>query len=116
MVGESSLERSPDGITMNFKACCVSPGNAYTAWWLIGDVELSMTSAAIMSELAIGFVADADSDWIDLELFLETGSETLEHSDAGVRLAVLDHGPDTGDPKQLTTPGGGLQHHVPGGL
>ena len=86
-VGESLLERATDKITLNFDACCVSPGNASTAWWLIGDVELPMTS--VQTKLAIGFVADSEE--LDLELILEAVSDGVEDPYDGIRLAVLDH-------------------------
>lgn len=110
-VGKSVLERATDGITLKFNACCVTPGNAYTAWWLIGDVELSMTNRAIQSELAMGFVAD--SEQVELELALEAGPNGIEDPNDGIRLAVLDHGPDIGDPDQLTKPGGGCSTMCP---
>lgn len=110
-VGESVLERAADGIVLNVDACCVTPGNAYTVWWLIGDVELSMTSTAIKSKLATGFIADGEE--VDLELILDAGADGIEDPNDGVRIAMLDHGPDTGDPKQLTTPEGGCRGMCP---
>ena len=110
-VGESILERTADGIVLNVEACCMTPGNAYTVWWLIGDVELSMTNRAIESELAIGFVAD--SEQVDLELILNAGTDGIEDPNDGVRIVVLDHGPDIGDPKQITTPEGGCTGMCP---
>ena len=110
-VGESVLQRETERITLNFEACCVTPGNAYTAWWVIGDVELSMTATAINSELATGFVADSVE--LDLELILNAGSDGIDDPYDGVRLAVLDHGPDTGDPRQLTSPSGGCTSMCP---
>ncbi len=108
-VGESVLERAADGITLNFEACCVTPGNAYTAWWLIGDVEKPM--AAVKTPLAIGWVADSEEVMLGLEL--EAGARGIENLLDGVRLAVLDHGPDTGDPQQLTNPRGGCTSRCP---
>ncbi len=102
-VGESVLERATEGITMKIDFCCVSPGNAYTAWWLIGDVELPMSS--VKTSLATGFVADSEA--LDLELTLDAGPDGIPDPYDGIRIAVLDHGPDTGNPLQLTTSSGG---------
>ena len=102
-VGESELERESDKIVLNFDACCVTPGNAYTAWWLIGDVTKPMS--AVKSLLATGFVAEDEQ--VKLELELKAGLATIKNPLDGVRLAVLDHGEATGDPFQLSTPGGG---------
>ncbi len=102
-VGESILERATDGITMKFDFCCVLLGNAYTAWWLIGDVELPMSS--VKSMLATGFVADSEA--LDLELTLGAGPDGISDPYDGIRIALLDHGPDTGDSLQLTIPNGG---------
>ncbi len=108
-VGESVLERETDGITLNFEACCLTPGNAYTAWWLIGDVEKPM--GAVKTPQATGWVADSEEIVLGLEL--EAGAEGIANPLDGVRLAVLDHGPDTGDPLQLTEPGGGCTGRCP---
>jgi peroxiredoxin len=102
-VGESELERESDKIVLNFGACCVTPGNAYTAWWLIGDVTKPMS--AVKSLLATGFVAEDEQ--VKLELELKASLATIKNPLEGVRLAVLDHGEATGDPFQLSTPGGG---------
>ena len=102
-VGESNLERETDGIVLIFEACCAIPGNAYTAWWLIGDVTLPMS--AVKTPQAEGWVAE--SEQINLELELESGVDGLNSMQDGIRLVVLDHGPETGDPSQLNTPGGG---------
>jgi hypothetical protein len=102
-VGESMLERETDGIAINFEACCVTPGNAYTAWWVIGDVTKPMS--AVKTILADGWVAESEE--VKLELELEAGGGGIASTNSGVRLVVLDHGPETGDPKQLSTPGGG---------
>ena len=102
-VGESKLERETDGIILYFEACCAIAGNAYTAWWLIGDVTLPMSS--VKTPQAEGWVAE--SEQINLELELETGDDGLNSLQDGVRLVVLDHGPESGEPSQLSTPGGG---------
>jgi peroxiredoxin Q/BCP len=103
-VGESELERGTDKIVLNFEACCVIPGNAYTAWWLIGDVTKPMS--VVKTLLAEGFVAEDEQ--VKLELELKAGLASIKNPlDDGVRLAVLDHGLATGDPLQLSTPGGG---------
>jgi hypothetical protein len=102
-VGESELERETDKIVLNFEACCVTPGNAYTAWWLIGDVTKPMS--AVKTLLATGFVAEDEQ--VRLELELKAGLGGINNPLDGVRLAVLDHGLATGDPLQLSTPGGG---------
>ena len=102
-VGESTLERETDKIAINFEACCVTPGNAYTAWWIIGDVTKSMGASKVL--LADGWVAESEE--VKLELELKAGGGGIGSTNSGVRLAVLDHGPETGDPKQLSTSGGG---------
>lgn len=89
---------------LNVEACCVTPGNAYTAWWLIGDVTKPMS--AVKSLLATGFVAEDEK--VQLELELKAGAGGINNPLDGVRLAVLDHGLATGDPLQLSTPGGGF--------
>jgi hypothetical protein len=102
-VGESELERETDKIVLNFEACCVTPGNAYTVWWLIGDVTKPMS--AVKTLFAKGFVAEDEQ--VKLELELKAGLGGINNPLDGVRLAVLDHGLATGDPLQLSTPGGG---------
>ena len=97
-VGESSLVRADDKVSLTFEACCAVPGNAYTAWWLIGDVTKSMS--AVRTEHAAGFVAEIDEIVLEVEIELDNPLD-------GIRLVVLDHGPDTGDPRQLNSPGGG---------
>ena len=108
-VGESELVREADKIAMNFEACCAVPGNAYTAWWVIGDVELPMS--AVETPLADGWVAESEE--INLELELRAGDEGFEDVKDGVRLVVLDHGIDTGNPLQLSTPSGGCRAMCP---
>jgi len=108
-VGESVLERADDRITLNFEACCVTLGNAYTAWWLIGDVDKSM--AAVKTPQATGWVADSEEVMLKLEI--EVGVGGIENPLDGVRLVELDHGPDTGDPLQLTEPEGGCTGMCP---
>jgi hypothetical protein len=102
-VGESELERTTDKIVLKFEACCITPGNAYTAWWVIGDVVKPMS--AVKTLLATGFIADKEG--VKLELDLNAGLGGINNHLDGVRLAVLDHGEATGDPLQLSTPGGG---------
>jgi hypothetical protein len=102
-VGESELERETDKIVLNFDACCVTPGNAYTVWWVVGDITKPMS--AVKTLLATGFVADNEE--ITLDLDLKAGPDGIGNTLDGVRLAVLDHGLATGDPLQLSTPGGG---------
>ena len=102
-VGESILEREADKIAINFEACCVTPGNAYTAWWVIGDVTKPMSASKVL--LADGWVAESEE--VKLELELKAGGDGIESTNSGVRLWVLDHGPETGDPEQLSTAGGG---------
>ena len=108
-VGESKLERETDKIVLNFDACCLIPGNAYTAWWLIGDGELPMS--AVDTPWADGWVAESEE--INLELELEVGEEDFENTNDGVRLVVLDHGPETGKASQLNTPSGGCRARCP---
>jgi hypothetical protein len=108
-VGESKLEREADRIVLNFEACCVTPGNAYTAWWLIGDVELPMS--AVETPWADGWVAE--SEQVQLELVLEVGEDGFENTQDGVRLVVLSHGPETGNASQLKTPSGGCRATCP---
>lgn len=103
LVGESNLEREIDKILLNFEACCVVPGNAYTAWWVIGDVTKPMS--AVETLLATGFVAEVEQ--VNLALELKAGSGGIDNPRDGVRVAVLDHGLANGDPLQLSTPGGG---------
>jgi hypothetical protein len=93
-VGESELTRETDKIVMNFEACCAVPGNAYTAWWLIGDVELPMSS--VETPLAEGWVAESEE--FNLALELKVGEEGLESANDGIRLIILDHGANTGNP------------------
>ena len=102
-VGASELQRGTDRISLRFAACCLSPQNAYTAWWLIGDVDKSIL--AVRAHYATGFVADTQEIRLDLEL--EAGELSYENPLEGFRLIVLDHGPSTGNPLQLKTPGGG---------
>ncbi len=102
-VGESALERDSDKIVLNFEACCVTPGNAYTAWWVLGDVTKPMSAAE--TKLAHGWIADGEQ--VSLALELAVGANGIKNSLDGVRVVVLDHGPETGDPRQLTTPEGG---------
>ncbi len=102
-VGESELERDIDKIVLKFEACCVTPGNAYTVWWVIGDVTKPMS--AVKTLLATGFVADKEE--VNLELDLKTGLGGINNPLDGVRLAVLDYGQDVSDPLQLSTTGGG---------
>lgn len=108
-VGESNLVREVDRIALTFQACCVTPGNAYTAWWLIGDVELPMSS--VETPWADGWVAESEE--VKLELELEAGEEGLESTNDGIRLVILDHGPDLGNPAQLNTPSGGCRAMCP---
>ena len=102
-VGVSELERATDKIVLNLEACCAIPGHAYTSWWVIGDVTKPM--GAVKTELAKGWVAD--NEQVNLTLELEAGTDGIKDPIDGVRIVVLDHGLDTGDPKQLTTPDGG---------
>ena len=60
---------------------------------------------AVKTKLAESWVAD--NEQVKLTLELKAGADGIKDPLDGVRIAVLDHGPDTGDPLQLTTPGGG---------
>ena len=105
-VGESQLSRITNKIELTINACCVIPGNAYTAWWLIGDVTKPMT--AVKTMWAAGWVAN--SEQINLQLELEAGGgsvRNIRNTHDGVRIVVLDHGPDSGRSQQLSTPEGG---------
>lgn len=102
-VGESELERDAAKIALNIEACCVTAGNAYTAWWVLGDVTTPMSAAE--TKLAQGWIAEGEQ--VSLTLELAVGGDSVENALDGVRVVVLDHGPDTGDPRQLTTPEGG---------
>jgi len=108
-VGESQLTRVTNVIEMTVNACCVIPGNAYTAWWVIGDVTKSMDEAE--TKRAAGWVAT--SEQINLWLELETAGGTIRHTHDGVRIMILDHGLDSGDIQQIRTPQGGCEDMCP---
>ncbi len=102
-VGGSTLQRGTNKINLRLGACCLKLQNAYTAWWLIGDVDKSIL--AVRAHFATGFVADSQEVRLDLEL--EAGERSFDNPLEGIRLVVLDHGPSTGNPLQLKTPGWG---------
>jgi len=106
-IGESQLTRIDNGIDLTVTGCCVIPGNAYTAWWLIGDVMAHMDDAQSM--WAAGWVANGDQ--INLQLALEAGGGRfmMRNTHDGVRIVILDHGPYTGASGQLSTPEGGCE-------
>ncbi|MEE9512594.1 MAG: hypothetical protein V3V46_00830 [Anaerolineales bacterium] len=106
-VGESQLKRVTNMIDLNVNACCVIPGNAYTAWWLIGDVAKHMDDVQTM--WAAGWVANGDQ--INLQLALEAGGGRfkMRNTHDGVRIVILDHGPYVGANNQLSTPEGGCE-------
>lgn len=106
-VGESELTRATNKIELTLNACCVIPGNAYTAWWLIGDVTKPMHSVAVKAKWAAGFVAS--SEQIILKLELEAGSGRIRNTHNGIRIVVLDHGPDSGSRTQLSESGAGCE-------
>ncbi len=106
-VGESELTRATNKIEMTLNACCVIPGNAYTAWWLIGDVTKPMSSVHVTPRYAAGFVAS--SEQIILKLELVAGSGSIRNTHEGIRIVVLDHGPDSGSRTQLSEPGAGCE-------
>ncbi len=102
-VGGSTLQRGSNKINLRLGACCLKLQHAYTAWWLIGDVDKSIL--AVKAHFATGFVADSQEVRLDLEL--EAGERSFDNPLEGIRLVVLDHGPSTGNPLQLKTPGWG---------
>jgi hypothetical protein len=110
-VGESQLTRINNGIDLTVTGCCVIPGNAYTAWWLIGDVAKHMDDVQTM--WAAGWVANGDQ--INLQLALEAGGGRfrMRNTHDGVRIVILDHGPYTGANNQLSTPEGGCGDMCP---
>ena len=110
-IGESQLTRIDNRIDLTVTGCCVIPGNAYTAWWLIGDVTAPMDDVQTM--WAAGWVAN--SEQINLQLALEVGGGRFKMriSHDGVRIAILDHGPYTGASGQLSTPEGGCKDMCP---
>jgi len=104
VVGGATLERSKSKMTLTFTGCCLIPGNAYTIWWVIGPVDASMDDSA--TALAAGFVQE------DEEFDLEMERLTI-HPAEGVRAMALDHGPDTGNPAQVSVPEGGCTGMCP---
>ena len=108
-VGGSTLQRGSNKINLRLGACCLKLQHAYTAWWLIGDVDKSIL--AVRAHFATGFVADSQEVRLDLEL--EAGERSFDNPLEGIRLVVLDHGPSTGNPLQLKTPGWGCPGMCP---
>jgi len=105
-IGESEITRTTNKIEVTLNACCLIPGNAYTAWWLIGDVTKPMNEVRTM--WAAGWVANGEE--VNLQLELEAGGGTVRNvrnTHEGVRIVVLDHGTDSGSSQQLSTPEGG---------
>ena len=110
-VGESQLKRVTNMIDLTVNACCVIPGNAYTAWWLIGDVTKPMDDVQTM--WAAGWVANNEEINLWLELESGGGGFKIRNTHDGVRIAILDHGPDSGASNQLSTPEGGCESMCP---
>lgn len=54
MIGESTLHRNGNGITVNFKTTGLMPGHAYTLWWVVWNKpeECATPGACVESDFA----------------------------------------------------------------
>lgn len=67
-IGESTLHRNGNGITVNFKTTKLVPGHAYTLWWVVwNNPEFCAGEACVEADFA-------NADDIEVELLYAAGS------------------------------------------
>ncbi len=68
VAGTSTLHRNSSGITVNFKATGLTPGYAYTIWWVIWNNPENCTTPGACTDIDFG-IADA----VQVEVMGATG-------------------------------------------
>jgi hypothetical protein len=132
MVGTAELNRTAEGVNVTIDTTMLTPGAAYTIWWIIfnnpgactplgcgndaADFGNPAVEASVMN--ATGRVADANGN-ATFSAFLPVGFMHTEPASENVRQAfgpglqnvagadihvvVRCHGPSTGNPEQIST-------------
>lgn len=70
MIGESTLHRNGNGVTVNFKTSELMPGHAYSLWWVIWNKP---EECAIPGECGLDDFMESAMD-VEVELLYATGS------------------------------------------
>ncbi|MEH6537130.1 MAG: hypothetical protein V7719_12100 [Psychroserpens sp.] len=103
--GTSTLHRSKNGVTINFKVENLTPGYAYTLWWVIWNNpgNCGVPNACLDTDFGI-------ADQVAVEVLYATG-HVIGNSGKGNFSAHLSVGDDSGSINSLfgLPPAGGLQ-------
>jgi len=96
LVGTSTLHRNKNGITVNFKTTDLTPGYAYTLWWVIWNKPQN----CIGYPAPCGDLDFAIADQVEVEVLYATG-HVVGNSGIGNFSAHINENDDTGSVNAL---------------